>query len=917
MTPNFALGLTELGITLWQRDKAGWLRVGAVPMDAPDLDVQMQGLVAKAHALAPDGIVTKLVIPDDQILYTHLPVAQDDAAIRAALHGKTPYPVEELDFDWIPQGDGVLAAVVARETLIEAEDLASSQGLNPVCFVAAPEARGFAQEPFFKTARGVRLDPAELGRGGPILRETGIVAANQDTASTADEISEPTRTASEASNTTENAVEAPSKSASLTESAASPTPQAPSTPTPAEPLLVKPAVKDASATIETNKTDVAPKVADTSVSFRSRRAAPVPSGPTSASSHSHDQMPSASALGNPAPPSKTLKALSKARGLSLGSIGGAALAAKLRASIAAPVVKAGSGLRNATDQLGRKIAPNPAKDAPKVDAPVARSEPTSQAKSAPNAARRQPASAPAQRPVAKPSMGAPKVASKTVGAAAEKPRSNNEAERLTVFGARRGGAVVEPSLPKRALLISGAALMLVLAVAIWAFYFSRAPIEDLAQPVLPAETTTEVAAPDPLSLPDPAPEESEQIEAALGATDTAQAQGSAPETGAEPSEGTVAAEIAQPEVASPQADAGRLAALRSVRAIAPDSPGNLPAIQAPPAPFASTALPPLREEAGQAVAPVEDEATVLAEPAPVQPTPDQPSLPAGEEALEIEVTQGRPAVVPPARPAGIAPEPEAAIEPEVIPEAIADAVSEAQTAPEDPLDPLDESDLVIDVTEGAPAITPPDRPEGIAPEPVLDTPNEVAPDATDDAVNESASDPDQASLTPPPGGVALTFIAPAPRPTVIAEQAAVQAEQFASATPQAVAASLRPSNRPNGFSQTVQRALAAARIRQVAPPAPEAQIVQASAASVAPRIPSSATVSSAATQTRAINLRQINLLGVMGTPTARRALVRLDNGRVVTVQVGERLDGGQVTAIGDSELRYNKRGRDVVLRIAS
>ena len=129
-----------------------------------------------------------------------------------------------------------------------------------------------------------------------------------------------------------------------------------------------------------------------------------------------------------------------------------------------------------------------------------------------------------------------------------------------------------------------------------------------------------------------------------------------------------------------------------------------------------------------------------------------------------------------------------------------------------------------------------------------------------------------------------------------------------------MAASLRPSGRPNGFSQTVQRALAAARIRAV--DEPQAQVVQASAAAV-PSIPSSASVTRAATQTRAINLRQINLLGVMGTPSARRALVRLDNGRVVTVQVGERLDGGQVTAIGESELRYNKRGRDLVLRIAS
>jgi hypothetical protein len=35
------------------------------------------------------------------------------------------------------------------------------------------------------------------------------------------------------------------------------------------------------------------------------------------------------------------------------------------------------------------------------------------------------------------------------------------------------------------------------------------------------------------------------------------------------------------------------------------------------------------------------------------------------------------------------------------------------------------------------------------------------------------------------------------------------------------------------------------------------------------------------------------------------------------VRVGETLDGGQVVAIGDSELRYIRRGRDVVLRLAS
>jgi hypothetical protein len=175
MKPNFALGLTDDGITLWQCDGGEWWRVGAVSMDAPDMDDQMTKLVATAKSNAPDGVVTKLVIPDDQILYTHLPAGTGPDAIREGLQGKTPYPVEELDFDFITDSNGVHVAVVARETLIEAEEFAKDQGLNPVCFVAAPSGQAFVQEPFFARVRGV--DPsADLERGGPILVERGDLA---------------------------------------------------------------------------------------------------------------------------------------------------------------------------------------------------------------------------------------------------------------------------------------------------------------------------------------------------------------------------------------------------------------------------------------------------------------------------------------------------------------------------------------------------------------------------------------------------------------------------------------------------------------------------------------------------------------------------------------------------------------------
>ena len=85
--------------------------------------------------------------------------------------------------------------------------------------------------------------------------------------------------------------------------------------------------------------------------------------------------------------------------------------------------------------------------------------------------------------------------------------------------------------------------------------------------------------------------------------------------------------------------------------------------------------------------------------------------------------------------------------------------------------------------------------------------------------------------------------------------------------------------------------------------------------SAAPSIPSSASVARQATEENAIHLNRINLIGVFGTPNDRRALVRLSTGRVVRVQVGDRLDGGQVAAIGENEVRYVKNGRNEVLRI--
>ena len=134
---------------------------------------------------------------------------------------------------------------------------------------------------------------------------------------------------------------------------------------------------------------------------------------------------------------------------------------------------------------------------------------------------------------------------------------------------------------------------------------------------------------------------------------------------------------------------------------------------------------------------------------------------------------------------------------------------------------------------------------------------------------------------------------------------------LATATARAVPVSLRPDVRPLNFAAVVERAQTTAAI--TAP-------TQVAAAQVAPRvvtptIPSSASVARQATIKNAISLRKVNLIGVYGKPSSRRALVRLGNGRYRKVEVGDRIDGGQVSAIGDAELRYQKSGRAIVLKM--
>ncbi len=145
----------------------------------------------------------------------------------------------------------------------------------------------------------------------------------------------------------------------------------------------------------------------------------------------------------------------------------------------------------------------------------------------------------------------------------------------------------------------------------------------------------------------------------------------------------------------------------------------------------------------------------------------------------------------------------------------------------------------------------------------------------------------------------------------------------------AVAASLNPRTRPGDFDALVATARAqqeAARVTaSAAVTSPDTSSAIEAALeddeeptnrAVRPRalsIPTTASVARQATIENAIRLNRINLVGVYGAPSDRRALVRLASGRYVKVKVGDRVDGGTVAQITDSELYYRKGNRTLSL----
>ncbi|OWU73120.1 hypothetical protein [Phaeobacter sp. 22II1-1F12B] len=906
MKPDFALSLTFDGITLLHRAAGGWRHVGDAGFDTPDLAAAVAELRASAKKLASGKLRTKLILPNEQIKYLSVETGDArgdirDSLVREALAEATPYDLSELVYDTASDGRMTHVAAVARETLEEAEAFAVEHEMGPLAFVAIPGDEAFLGEPWFGQTKAATH---EFGKNTVEPDGIAVVVVGKAV------YPEPEPELVEAPEPEEKPSEEPSAKSE------------------------EPSAKD----------DPAPAGFS---SRRARRESPAEESPATGELLTAER-----------------PRFSLAPGPVASGVAPEAENTPVAAEIAETVAENDEEVAEETAEA--EVETDPVVTAPEYEEPDDEETEPDLTLTAPEF-RTQPEEDPVptatgfsaflsrKREQEDPAVTArPKQTTSRIAppppAAMSEP--GDEAAKMTVFGARDNKVGGKPR--HLGLILTAGLLLFLAAVAIWASLFLDDGIAGLFgtddAPSEHALTPAVVPAPDVLDT-DPVVTAVEQSEGVFrpGAADTDTDPNAAPDTDVDHGP-QIAAEPGAPE--APVADDS----LQNL----PDAPGlsetdmavldaldegESDAIPADDLPAIDEDLPEIDSEMldDEAIADAQDMETA---PAADEDTADATALPA-EPQTEAE-KEARYAAT------GIWPEaPEAPASPAVIglddlfiasidrTDMSQDAVAlpqpeefETDEAPDVVSSPaaagtlfaLDENGLVEATPEGTLnpegvriyAGLPPIRPSSIPER--LDVQEEAESDALRDRLAElrprlRPEDLAERQERTQLGGLTrdeLATLRPKLRPRSLQEEAeTLRAEQATPAPPsaQAVAASRRPDLRPADFASIVRTARAA--------PEEEDEPEPVAPVRVQPSIPSSASVARQATLDNAINLRRVNLIGVYGTPSNRRALVRLPSGRYKKVQVGDSVDGGRIVAIGDSELRYSKGGRNLTLKIPS
>lgn len=854
MSPDFALFLSQDTLRLLIRVEDGWAELGQVSTTAPDMAERMADLRDLAQKRIPTGMTTKLVIPNDHIRYMTLEPGLTQSDVLTALDGATPYDVTELVVDHDTDASGTHVAAVTREFLNEAERFALDHGMSPVSFVAIPREGSFDREVFFGKTKGAeRLLPggAELG---PESEPMTIVPLPEVVPAKAPAPLSFASGRMDATPADKSATKAKSEQAAVV------TPP------------------DASKVIPPK---AAPAPAPKTVPLPPRVEEPRAKPPAEIAFASQSTKSSAPAPKDQPSPTRVMSAISKA------------------VQPKEPIT--------ATPPKPSAIFASRAKPAPRAP------KPNKSPVLTPNASTTKPVFA---HRGAQPAPVAPPSTTPTPPARA----------RLSSLLTQVGGTQFTQ-------VVVGGVLLLAFLLGGWWILRQGSEIatDDISAIEAAAPALSEPAVPSAVDTPAPVATTPEP-EPAVATTQTA-----APTEGLTPL-------VVTPQVLSDD-EARRVYAATGVWQKAPGLPVQPRAAQldfARPVNLAATpqlALPAIEKSADS----LQSDASVLTPPPPPPPdqrfvldengfiaaTPEGAITPSG-----ILVFAGTPDIRPPTRPGT---EPVAA---PVAPQQIASASGIQITAAAPPVIPPTRPGAAPATPEAAapapqssaasaarPAVLPPSRQAPVAPEtaevatPEVATPQVATPETTTQSATPPATSGERPAVLPPSrrasvdapvtaGGVSLAgLVRPQLRPEDLAptpEELTEAAEPAEPISDLAVATSPRPTKRPRNIATLVASA-------QQAPPAQSTG--PAVAQPLRPTAPTASTVAARATQDNVFRLSQVNLIGVYGTQRNRRAYVRLANGRLVKLGVGDQLDGGRVSAIGSDTLQYNRGGRRITLEI--
>lgn len=862
MTTNFALSLSVEGIELLHRVSRGWRRIGCADVASDTLDADLSEMREKAEAMAPEGLRTKLIIPLDQIKYTAIDstrTSMDD--IHAVLDGATPYALNELVIDCERFGGRTHIAAVASETLKEAEAFAHGHGFNPVSFVAIPEPFTFQREVFFGPSE---MMPKLLGPNGKVAADqlpVMIVGTRIKSRLLVFDLPDDVTAQAER----EDLAYVFAAKIDAAEGAKAQEPQVEELVAPEsapDDTLTSPPEPAATPAAQPNWTDrivaeyyppvIKPEIIAPKVPL-------IPEAPVFAVLPLFDPV----IVEFHATARKTTKAPlvapAKHGGVIAPKIGAAVPAANRTTAPAAPqnrTLLLAAGFAACAVLLGGLVWSQIEQTVP-VETVVA---------------------ATPVETVATPL--------REVGPDVDEP--SLVAAVNSIFAEPDFASNTSEGSPLPTIAFDTPVTMMPRPTTVVAVAADDAPVAVQPAPSPPEQQTAQATVGAPvLRGMVLSPDEAERIYAATGVWQRAPRFFDVP-AGVIPLEFSPPIETFAPDrVAQP--DVPLLEGLESdLSFIAPADPPS-PDIEFPRDADGFILATPegtVTPEGAVVIAGLPD-LTITPRPELSQADLDRMALvaPAPEG---VVVIAGRPAVIPPLRPEDAAlPETEAVV-----------ADTPAQT--------------------DAPATTPTPGGVGLA---GLELRDSGAVGLDTRMIESAAADDLRPQLRPQRLNIATVEN---DTPDITSIIAGIEAEdatlRFDNSTNLAVSASLRPAPRPANFSSVVASARVAPQQTQTAAAAAVQAPVQApveAAAPVAPQnyAPVPGGVARAATQEGVIRLRDINLIGVYGRPNARRALVRLSNGRYVRVEVGSALDGGQVTAIGDTALNYVKRGRTYAIEL--